>query len=243
LRELFPELGALIGVPQEPAWHPEGDVFEHTMQCLDAAAAMEYEGDQEKLKVMYAALCHDLGKPFTTEKIGGQWKSFGHSKEGVKFAKKLLSRITKNKDLRDTVSILVRYHMAPSQFVATKAKPAAYKRLAKKLAPLATLIMLAKVARADKLGRNPIKGVPLSKNYPAPVIDKFLKLAKAAHVEKIPEPAVLLGRDLMDVVEPGPRMGEILKKAYEIQLDEGIQDKETLKKMALEKIALEKEGN
>jgi len=234
LSEVLPELADIIDVPQEPSWHPEGGVFEHTMQCIDAAAAMEYDTDKEKLRVIYAVLCHDLGKVKTTEKIGGQWKSFGHSKEGVKLAKKLLSRITKNKDLRDTVSILVRYHMAPSQFVASKAKPAAYKRLAKKLAPDATLTMLAKVSRADKLGRNPIKGAPLSKNYPTPIIDKFLKIAKAAQVEKIPEPPVLLGRDLMDKIEPGPQMGELLKKAYEIQIEQNIKDKQELKKIIFE---------
>jgi len=232
LSDVLPELYNIVDIPQESSWHPEGEVFEHTMQCLDAAAVMEYDNDEDKLKVMYATLCHDLGKVETTENIGGQWKSIGHSKEGVKLSKNMLSRITKRKDLRDAVSKLVRYHMSPVQLVAANSKPSAYKRLAKKLAPDATLELLAKVSLADKRGRNPVKGMPLTKNFPA--IDKFLSNARAAKVEKVPESPVLLGRDLMDMVEPGPKMGELLKRAYEIQIEQGIKDKEKLKEIVLQ---------
>lgn len=229
LQEVLPELYNIVDIPQEVSWHPEGEVFEHTMQCVDAAAVMEYDNPEDKLKVLYATLCHDLGKSKTTERIGGQWKSIGHSKEGVKLAKKMLSRITKRKELRDAVAKLVRYHMSPVQFVAAHAKQAAYKRLAKKLFPDATLELLAKVSLADKQGRNPIKGAPLTKRFP--VIEKFLHAARLAKVEKIPEPPVLLGRDIMDIVKPGPQMGELLKRAYEIQIEQGIADKKILKKM------------
>jgi len=232
LKEILPEVGNIIDVPQDESWHPEGGVFEHTMQCIDAAAVMNYENDKQKLLVTYAALCHDLGKAITTEFIGGRWKSVGHSKEGVVLSKSLLSRITKKKDLIEAVSKLVRYHMSPAQFIAAGASPAAYKRLAKKLYPLVDMQLLAKVALADKQGRNPIKGVPLKKKFPA--IDKFLEKAKKAHVEKIPEPPVLKGRDIIDIVMPGPQMGEMLKMAYEIQIERGIKDKEALKKIILE---------
>ncbi|MFC1842356.1 CCA tRNA nucleotidyltransferase [Candidatus Dependentiae bacterium] len=231
LSEVLPELFAVVGVGQEASWHPEGEVFEHAMQCIDAAAVMGYDNNKEKLIVVYAALCHDLGKAITTQEIGGQFKSIGHAKEGVKLSKKLLSRITKNKDLIEAVAKLVRYHMSPVQFIAAKSKPAAYKRLAKKLAPEATMDMLAKVALADKRGRNPLKGSPLRKNFPA--IEKFLKIAREAKVEKIPEPPVLLGRDLMEEVEPGPKMGELLKQAYEIQIERGVRDKQELKEIIL----------
>jgi len=233
LKEVLPELWGIVGVPQDEAWHPEGDVFEHTMQCLDAAAAMDYENDKQKLVVMFAVLCHDLGKAKTTEKIGGVWKSIGHSKEGEKLSKDLLRRITKKKNMLETIGKLVRYHMSPSQFVASGAKPSAYKRLARKIAPGGTLELLAKVALADKLGRNPIKGVPLKKEFPA--ITKFLDNAKKANVEKVPESPVLMGRDLMDVVAPGPQMGKLLRDAYEIQIEQGICDKKKLKQMVLDK--------
>jgi len=232
LSEILPEVGKIVDIPQDESWHPEGGVFEHSMQCVDATADMEYDSDEQKLLAVYAALCHDLGKVKTTEFIGGRWKSLGHSKEGQKIAKNLLKRITKKKDLIEGVSLIVRYHMSPVQLVASGAKPSAYKRLAKKLAPYATLELLAKVAWADKQARNPLKGAPLKKKVPA--IDKFLEKARMAKVEKIPEPPVLLGRDIMDIVEPGPQMGVFLKKAYEIQIEHNIDDKETLKKMVLE---------
>jgi len=239
LSEVLPEVADTVDIQQESDWHPEGDVFEHLMQCIDAAAALDYENDIDKLKVMYATLCHDLGKAVTTENIGGRWKSIGHAKKGVKITKNLLSRFTRNKDLAESVEKMVRHHMAPIQFVAAKAKPAAYKRLARKLAPHTTLDLLAKVSLADKRGRNPMKGAPLAKNFSVAAIEKFLKKAKEAKVEKIPEPPILFGRDLMGITEPGPRMGEILKKAYEIQIERGIRDKQELKKIVFKEIALQ----
>lgn len=232
LQDILPELYAIIDIPQDPTWHPEGEVFEHTMQSLDAAAALDYKDVNEKLIVMLAVLCHDIGKVSTTEKIGGAWKSIGHSQEGAILSKQMLKRITKKKDLIEAVSKLVRHHMAPAQLVSSKAKPSAYKRLARKLAPYATIDMLAKVALADKRGRNPIKGRPLVKNLP--MIDKFLTKARDARVQYEPEPHALQGRDLLVIVEPGPQMGELLKKAYEIQIQEGITDKEELKRRVLE---------
>jgi len=232
LQEIFPDLDAVIDVPQDVAWHPEGEVFEHTMQSIDAAAALDYENDAQKLIVMCAVLCHDLGKVTTTEKIGGIWKSLGHAQEGVPLTKNLLRRITKSPDFIDAVSKLVRHHMAPVQLVNAKATLSAYKRLAKKLAPHATLSMLAKVALADKRGRNPRKGKPLIKTFS--VIDKFLDYAQKANVLREPEQPVLQGRDLLDVMEPGPKMGELLKKAYERQIQEGIIDKEELRRFVLD---------
>jgi len=237
LREILPELADIVGIEQEYDWHPEGDVFEHVMQCIDAAAVMDYENDTDKLKVMYAVLCHDLGKAITTENIGGKIKSIGHAKKGVRIAKNLLAKFTKNKDLAESVEKMVRHHMAPVQFVAAKAKPAAYKRLARKLAPHVTLELLAKVSLADRRGRNPIKGAPLGKTFVVPAIENFLKKAKFAKVERIPEPPVLFGRDVMGIIEPGPKMGTFLKKAYEIQIERGIQDKQELKRIVFQEIA------
>ncbi len=231
LSEILPELAAIIDIPQDPVKHPEGEVFEHTMQAVDAAARFEYKDENEKLIVMFAVLCHDLGKVSTTEKVGGVWKSLGHSKEGFALSKAMLRRISKKIELRDAVAKLVRYHMAPFQFVSSHAGQSAYKRLAKKLAPNATIVMLAKVAFADKQGRNPVKGKPLVKKFP--VIDKFLMLAQKAKVQERPEHPVLQGRDLLDVIKPGPAMGEVLKKAYEIQIQEGIKDKAELRRRAL----------
>ena len=123
--------------------------------------------------------------------------------------------------------------MHPVQFITGKAKISAYKRLANKLAPEATLQMLGTLALADKQGRNPKKEVPLKKR--SKEIDQFLKTAQKARVLAQQEEPILHGRDLLDVIKPGPQMGKLVKQAYTIQIDEGIKDKAELKKRVLKK--------
>jgi tRNA nucleotidyltransferase (CCA-adding enzyme) len=233
LHEILPELADTISIAQDPVWHPEGDVFEHTMQTVDAAAVLEYNNDYEKLCVVYAALCHDLGKATTTEIVQERIHSYGHMRAGVALAKKMLKRITKKKDVIAAVAKLVRYHFEPIHFVENNAGPSAYKRLARKLAPEVSLQTLAKLALADQRGRNPKGNKPLSINVPA--IKTFLQRAAQAAVLEYPEKSVLQGRDLLDVIKPGPKMGELLKRAYEIQLEEGIKNKDELKRRVLQK--------
>ena len=233
LSEVLPHLADTIGVKQDSSWHPEGDVFEHSMQALDAAAALEYSDEQEKLIVLYAALCHDLGKATTTIFQDGTYKSLGHEHASAQAAESLLQRIMRNKDIIHAVCVLVKYHMVPTQLVDSNAGDASYKRMARKLSPVATLKMLGLLALADKRGRNPAEHTPLTK--PIPLIDTFLERALHAAVLYQEEKAILQGRDLLDVVAPGPEMGTLLDEAYEIQLQEGIHDKDVLKARVLKK--------
>ncbi len=233
LDDILPELAATVGIEQNPAFHPEGDVFEHAMQAVDAAAMLEYDNDADKVVMLFASLCHDLGKPTTTETKKGKITSFGHAQEGVPLTKKLLRRITRKKEMVERVCKLVKYHMLPIQFVDAKAKLSAYKRLAKKLAPHVTLQMLAQLSLVDKRGRNPHGPEPLT--HKVPEVEQFLRRAENAQVLVTIEQPVLLGRDLLDEVGPGPKMGELLKKAYHIQIEEGIKDKEELKRRVLGK--------
>lgn len=234
LKEILPELAATVGVQQEVQWHPEGDVFEHTMQTIDAAARSSYADAQTKLILLYAALCHDLGKATTTQKIEGQWKSLQHERAGVPLTKQLLKRITRKKDIIEAVCLLVKYHMVPGQLVESSASLASYKRLANKLAPYVTLQLLADLARVDKQGRNSQSHEPLSSTDSS--VELFLRKAEEAQVREQIEQPILHGKDLLEVVPPGPLMGTLLKEAYHIQLEEGIKDKELLKKRVLAKI-------
>lgn len=233
LQEILPELAATIHVPQNPDWHPEGDVFEHTMQAIDAGARYTYANDKEKLMGMYGVLCHDLGKVTTTRMIDGVWRSLGHEDAGVDPAKKLLKRFTRRVELIDAVAKIVRHHMAPGLFVRNGAKPPAYKRLALKLAPEVTMELLAKVALADKSGRNGASHEPLNK--PLPDIEDFLEQAEKLNIAYKPEEPIIQGRDIAEFVEPGPQMGRLVKKAYEIQIEDGIVDKKELIKRILKK--------
>lgn len=233
LQELLPELGDLVGVAQDPGWHPEGDVFEHTMQVIDAAAQLTYKDSREKLIIMLAALCHDLGKATKTEMINGHLKSIGHAHASVEIAKRLLSRITMKKELTSLVLILVENHSQPLIFISENAGPAAYKRLAKKIAPAVTLEMLALLARADRRGRNPKKGFPLEVHDETDV-DLFLERARKAFVSLQAELPILYGRDFLAIVSPGPVLGKLVDRAYALQIDQSIHDKDMLKKIVLE---------
>lgn len=232
LHEILPELAATIGVQQPVEYHPEGDVFEHLMQTIDAMARFEYGDTHTKLMMMYAALCHDLGKVHTTREIDGKLRSLEHAPEGVKPTKQLLKRITAHKELIDGVCKLVKYHMEPIIFINGKAKSAAYKRLANKLAPHANVQLLADLATADQQGRNPNGMQPLM--IQSPTVTQFVQKAKALKVQHNPEKPLLLGRDIADIVQPGPAMGKLLARAYEIQIEEGITDKDELKKRLIQ---------
>ena len=235
LSQVLPELAATIGIVQGSEYHPEGYVFEHTMQTIDAAAQMKYENDHIKLLVLYAALCHDLGKVTTTEvDEDGSVTSIGHAQEGYQLTRRMLKRITHNKDVIDTVSKLVKYHMSPIQFIDNDAASAAYKRLAHKLAPHASLALLADLALADKRGRNAQGHEPLKKDFPE--IAVFRKRAQEAQVLEAVEKPLLQGKDIADLVEAGPKMGELLRRAYELQIDEGITDRDVLRQRLIELI-------
>ena len=232
LQEIFPELFATIGIPQRADFHPEGDVFEHSMQALDAAASYEYENDNKKLVMLSAALCHDLGKVTTTECVDGVYHAYGHAAAGVAPAKKLLSRMTLRSDVKEAVPKLVKYHMEPIIFVHGHAKAAAYKRLALKLSPQVNLFDLALLSKADQQGRNGQSQIPLEHDIPLTM--QFIAQAETFGVMHEQEPPLLQGADIMHLVQPGPAMGRMLKKAYEIQIEEDIVDKQDLLRRLLE---------
>ncbi len=226
LQEVLPELAATIGIQQEPTWHPEGDVFEHSMQAFDGAAARRGVDIGTHKLLCYAALCHDLGKVTTTKIIDGRLRSLGHDAAGVAPTRALCKRLTGNKKLIEHVALLVRHHMAPGQFVSQNATAKAYKKLAKVLAPDLNLFLLAQLAYADKLGRNPEKYIPLS--GPLPVMDEFIKRAQEYGVLYEPEKAYITGADLMPLGFEGPALGRALEKVYDYQIEQKSPTKETL---------------
>ena len=82
LLRFFPELAALVGVAQDHEWHPEGDVWTHTMMVIDAAARLRQQDDDD-LALMLGALCHDLGKPASTVQQRGRIRSPSHDVAGI----------------------------------------------------------------------------------------------------------------------------------------------------------------
>jgi len=222
IEKIFPEIQSLIGVPQDPEWHPEGDVFVHT--CLVIDRARELVDDlsyPRQVTVMLAALAHDFGKPATTEFIDGRLRSRGHEEAGVQPAESFLNRINVHTidgyDVRAQVIALVREHLKPGEFYKKRDEvgEGAFRRLARRCEP----DLLYRVARADSLGRN-ADWVPREQWYGAEAQEWFIERSRELQVEQRPPDPLLLGRHLIDLgVEPGPQMGEITRAIYELQLD------------------------
>ncbi len=207
----FPELAALAGCGQDPAWHPEGDVWTHTGLCLDVFAAERVGDEREDLIVGLAVLCHDLGKPATTRLEDGRLRSPGHLEAGEAPARELLARLTPQRDLVEQVIPLVREHSRPYELHRAAAGDAAIRRLAHRVGRIDRLV---RVARADRLGR----GDGAGPGFPAG--DWLLERAAALDVRTAPPRPLVQGRHLIDIgLTPGPGFKAILDDCYEAQLE------------------------
>lgn len=215
IAQILPEMEPLYECPQDAEWHPEGDVWTHTLMVIDEAHKRNDDLDRARLAtVMLGAVCHDLGKPLTTAMIDGRVRSPGHEAAGVPRATAILDRLNvhtlDNFDVRAQVLGLVAEHLRPSAFHKQKdtVTDGAFRRLAQKV----DLELLVRFARADCHGR---AGV-----FDCSAMDWFIERARSLGVEHRPPKPILLGRHLMELgVSPGPRMGEILRAVYELQLD------------------------
>ena len=210
----FPELAALVGVPQSPKYHPEGDVWTHTMQVLDEAALLRGEAKQP-LWFMLAALCHDLGKPETTELIDGDYHAYRHEITGLRVVRTLLDRLTGETKLKDYVLNMVELHMAPNLMARSDAKNRVWMRLYDRSCCPEDLLLLAK---ADFLGcHGPDQAREDLLRLYAPTEEK-LRMLLADYHELMARPYVM-GRDLIEAgMEPGPRMSEALEYAHKLRL-------------------------
>lgn len=235
LDQLFPEIKSMIDVPQDPEWHPEGDVFVHTRLVLDRARELiDPLSYAKQVTVMLAALAHDFGKPSTTEFLEGRWRSRGHEEAGVLPTEEFLDRLNLHTldgyNVRGQVVALVRDHLKPGEFYKKRDEvgEGAFRRLARKC----ELDLLYRVAKADSLGRN-AEWVPREKWYTAEAQDWFIERAKELDVEHQPPAPILLGRHLIELgLEPGPRMGEITHEVYEMQLEGRVRTLDDAKSMA-----------
>ena len=232
----YPELERLIGCEQDPEWHPEGDVWNHTLCCLDAFARERgcridrlsdcqieagsgqsvnpsiQQSSNENLIVGLAVLCHDFGKPACTayDPVRKRIRSLGHDEEGVAPTLTFLRRLTNEERILKEVPPLVRLHMRPFAMWKDRSSDGAIRRLAAKVVRIDRLI---RVAAADDAGRPPYPSEPEPLRWLAAEAER-LRVADAA-----PKP-IVQGRDLIALgMKPGVRFGVILKAAYEAQLD------------------------
>jgi tRNA nucleotidyltransferase (CCA-adding enzyme) len=212
---LFPEMRAMVGCPQEPEWHPEGDVWVHTLMVIDQARTRIDDLDKPKqVTVMLGAVCHDFGKPPTTAVLDGRIRSMEHEQEGVPPTLALLDRLNVHSiggfDVRGQVVGIVANHLAPNAFFKSKTPvgDGAFRRLSQKV----DLELLARVAESDCLGR--------TGKFDCSGIRWFIERARALGVEHAPPEPIVKGRHLLELgVPPGPGMGRLLKEVYQRQLD------------------------
>jgi tRNA nucleotidyltransferase (CCA-adding enzyme) len=232
--EHFPEVAALRGVPQNAAWHPEGDVWVHTLHCMDAFARTRTGDDREDLIVGLAALCHDFGKPSTTaQDEQGRWIAHGHEEAGEAPTWSFLGRLTNEQGFVEDVVSLVVHHMTARSLYKEATRGETVKmmnRSVRRLAQKVNLRRLARVMWIDKAGRPPLP--------PDDAAAEWLKERAAALdvLAQKPKP-LLMGRHLIDLgMKPGVEFKAILSGAFERQLDGDITTLEEAVQYAREQI-------
>lgn len=224
--DLFPEVKALLHVPQEPEWHPEGQdhplgsLWVHNGMVTDMAVRVLNDDcvtDQdERLIVMLGAFCHDLGKPSTTKFERDRWRSLAHEEAGEVPTKSFLERIGAPPAVIEAVVPLVLNHLKPFHYARDKASNSAVRRLALKT----PLVRLCRVGRADWLGRTTPEAVACTDSRVIPETNWLLAKAEELAVKDSAPKPLLMGRHLLDMgVKPGKDMGIKLKAAFEAQLD------------------------
>lgn len=216
LEPWFPELKQLIGLEQDPVFHPEGDVWTHTMEVIDRAAALR-DRASEPFRFMLLALTHDLGKIVTTEEKNGRIHAYEHETMGLPLVESLLRRVVCENEVADYVLNMVPLHMKPN--VAAHSKPAlksTNRMFDQALAPK-DLIWFAASDRPVFAGEETFSGDT-----------EFLLERLAAYDEIMAKPYVM-GRDLIAAgLEPGEDFSEILEYAHKLRLA-GIEKKSALK--------------
>ena len=244
--QYFPELQAIIDVPQDPIWHPEGDVWTHTLLSIDAIASILSNeerrvkseelrrDDKQKLQLLFAVLCHDFGKAMTTTiemltdthhsslitlHSNARIRAIGHEEAGIELTKRFMYRLTSEHDFIESILPLVEHHQKPSQFYKNGAKSKAIRRLATKV----NIEELIIVAKADFFGRTSPEA--LSGVYEAG--EWLLEKAKGLKVQNKPLNNLLQGRDLIALgLEPSPEFKLILDEVYELQMEGDLSTKE-----------------
>lgn len=211
--EHYPELAALPGVPQDAQWHPEGDVWIHTLHVCDAAAKIANRDEldaHERTILLLAALCHDLGKPATTAFLEGHWRARGHCEAGVAISRTFLERIGCPEAIIQIIEPLVAEHLVHAQHVMN---PRVVRRLTQRMGT-ATIAQLVRLIEADMNGRPPLPG-----GLPS-TVQTLVELSEGLNVNRSGPKPLILGRHLIALGHrPDVWFGEVLKQCFEAQLD------------------------
>jgi len=196
---VLPEVEAMRGVAQSADHHPEGDVFTHTMLCLEKLEARHGEA------LALAVLLHDVAKPVSAgRRPDGRITFYGHCERGAAMTLAIAHRLRRSRETGERAAVLVEQHLRHVQAHAMR-----FATLRRFLAQ-PYVEELLELVRIDALSSSGDLG-----SY-AFCRDKHAELARE---EPLPEP-LLRGRDLIDLGHrPGPRFREILERAFDAQLE------------------------
>ena len=210
----FPELAALSGIPQNPIYHPEGDVWTHTMQVLDEAATLRAEA-KEPLWFMLSALCHDFGKADSTEEKNGVLHAYGHEKTGLPLVQRFLSRITNEVKLTKYVLNMTELHMEPNKKAREAIHVKSFMSMFDSSVCPEDLLLLAKADHLGRLGAG-TRREALAEGYAE--TECKLREMLAVYKERMSRPYVM-GKDLIAAgAEPGPIFTDALAYAHKLRL-------------------------
>ena len=218
--QFYPELSAIIGVPQDSEWHPEGEVGVHTAHVMDAAAEIAdrdgLQGD-DRAVLIFAAMGHDLAKATTTEQRekGGKlrWTAHGHEEASGPVAEQLLKSMGIKSDIIQRVRPIIERHLEHIRFDPDKVTPGQVRQLADAIHP-GTIEELAKLMEADSSGRPPLpKGLPEQARL-------MLEYARQDGSNAGKPESLVQGRDVMPYFQGkgGPHIGTATKDAYQAQI-------------------------
>lgn len=212
----FPELKATVAVPQNPVYHAEGDVWNHTMMVIDEAAALKVKASYP-YAFMLSAVVHDLGKSICTEEKNGIIHAYGHETEGIPLVRAFIRRITNEAKLLHYAINMTELHMKPLvAFNCNSSIKSTNKMFDQSVDPMALIC----IALADDRGR--------ICHAPAESGEAFLMQRLDVYNEYMARPYVM-GKDLLDAgFLPGKNFTEILAYAHKLRLA-GVEKETALK--------------
>lgn len=223
LLKFFPEMQALVGTLQNPEWHPEGDVWTHTLMVVDETSNYDLPLSKKWL-ISLSALCHDFGKPSSTRLVKDVLRSPNHEINGIPYINSFLRRLKVSRKIQKKVDLLTKYHFLPVKLSRGQVSRADIKRVSYELIQndlsLYDLILMVK---ADLLGRKTKEAM----RRETPVLDFFVKesINAKAFEAKYLKPCVS-GADLLsNGVPQGAHMKKLLEAGYEYQLKSESVDK------------------
>lgn len=211
LSVVLPEITALRGVEQPPQYHPEGDVWIHTMMMLEGLPT----GSSPTLA--WGVLLHDVGKPATfrsAKETGDRIRFDGHVEVGMAMGRKLLGRLRFSNGDTEQILALVEHHMRFKD--VGRMKPATLKRF----------VRLPKFEEHLDLHRLDC----LSSNRNLAAYEFVKEFVGKTPPEVVRPPKLLTGIDLLEAgFEPGPLLGKILASVEEAQLNGELESPEDAK--------------